>query len=94
MLRGTRKRRRWFNINTRWRVLGHAADGSSVAHKFTEEDGVRFDEIVVGSWLHIEQMNDHDYHVILGDQHYNVRAFKTKPPVVTFLFDDGEDHAA
>jgi hypothetical protein len=74
-----------------WRVLGYAdADDTVQAdHRFEGE----FDEIVVGDWMHIERMNDHDWHVILGSVHLNVAVYKTKPAEVTFLFDDDDPDA-
>ena len=73
-----------------WRVLGYR-DGEPVSHVYEPSEGVEFDEVVVGDWLHVEQLDEQDYHVTLGGQHFNVRRWKTKPVEVTFLFDDGYD---
>ena len=47
--------RRLRRAGTPWRVLAHHPDGTT-SHD-TESDQTEFDELVVGRWLHVEQMD-------------------------------------
>ena len=47
-----------------WRVLSHSGEGSQ---RHSIENLGEFDEIVLGDWLHVEQMNTSEYWMRLGD---------------------------
>jgi hypothetical protein len=50
-----------------WRVLAHAPSG-----KIQLEDQGIFDELVVDDWFHIEQMDDREWVLRLGDARIHV----------------------
>ena len=54
-----------------WRVLAHRRKngvyGEHLAWEFDGSEGVEFDELVVGTWFHMEQMGDRDWWMRIGD---------------------------
>lgn len=51
-----------------WRVSVGGQKSPRVHH----EGAAEFDEIVVGDWLHVEQMSDRHYWVVIGGVNINV----------------------
>lgn len=70
-----------------WRILawnrrGHTQSRRTIDLSFVPAQKVEFDELVVGDWLHIEQMDDRRYWMRVGD--YRIDVFipaKGKPNV-------------
>jgi hypothetical protein len=72
--------RRTFWPGFRWRILAHHTDehgfnqGGRVEVRSTDFDcPVEFDELVIDHWFHLEQMDDRDWWMQVGDWHINVR---------------------
>ena len=51
----------------RWVTLAHGDDGSTVRQKYGGTEGVCFDELVIDSWFHLEQMSDRSWWLGFGD---------------------------
>ncbi len=51
-----------------WRVLAHVDEEARVSI----ENAGEFDEVVLGDWLHVEQMDTTHYWIRLGDADINV----------------------
>ena len=66
--RGRRDRVSLANVNRTWRVLAHKVKGRGCEfnHRFEPKDGMEFDELVVGDWFHMEQMNTRDWWIGIG----------------------------
>lgn len=59
----------------RWRVLGHKRKPSwspGIDERFEPRDQVEFDELVVGDWLHIEQLDSRVWWMRVGDARIDV----------------------
>ena len=56
-----------------WRTLAwNEKTGQKVEQDFKPKDNVQFDELVIDDWLHIEQMDTHNYWMSIGDAAVNV----------------------
>ncbi len=53
-----------------WRILTH--DRGTTERAVTIENAGEFDEVVLGDWLHVEQMSTTHYWMRLGDADINV----------------------
>lgn len=59
-----------------WRFLAQDSN-DRVSHRSEDcASVVPFDELVVGGWLHIERMGDHDWSIIIGDVMLNAHVTK------------------
>ena len=53
-----------------WRVLAHYRKTSErFDHRFAAKDRIEFDELVVGDWLHLEQMGNREWWARIGEVH-------------------------
>lgn len=68
-----------------WRVLAQSFTDRIELRSEEVSSTMPFDELVVGDWLHIERMGDHDWSIIIGDVMLN--AHVTKAGVSVLLVD-------
>jgi len=69
---------------SKWRVLARRKDGTTVE---IESDGV-FDELVLESILHLEQMDNRVWWMQLGDASVWIRIPAKGPPQISIEFDE------
>lgn len=68
-----RERRKRRDHGLPWRFLVQDGQDASSIISAGDPRPLPFDELVVGDWLHIERMNDHDWHIVIGEVHLNAR---------------------
>lgn len=74
------------------RHLQRALKHSSTVEMYSEEiaEPVQFDELVIDSWFHLEQMSERHYWMHVGDYHINVQIDGKGQPSVS-VYEDKED---
>jgi hypothetical protein len=55
-----------------WRFLAHRRPGSAITLNSTQFEPSEFDELVVGDWLHLEQMDTRDWWMQVGPLTINI----------------------
>ena len=60
-----------------------------VEQEFDHGGGVRFDELVIDDWFHIEQMDDRRWWMCVGDLHINIHVRHDGRRVVSGWADRG-----
>ncbi len=71
-----------------WRILAHKRPDSGYSYpaldlSFKPSQHVEFDELVVGEWFHMEQMDDRFWWMRIGDVTVHVRIPARGKPVVS-----------
>lgn len=70
-----------------WRTLAHHDNGTEIAAS-SGTDPVCFDELVIDDWFHLEQMDDRDWHLIIGHRHFHIHIHDNSQTAT--LIDEGE----
>lgn len=76
----------------RWRLLAHEAlpHGASGQAHHVEIPGTEFDELVVGAWLHVEQMGSGSWWMAVGGVTVHVRADRDGRPKHVMVHGPGD----
>lgn len=59
-----------------WRILAwdeSDPDVGTVEQEYDGTESVRFDELVIDDWFHLEQMDERIWWMCVGDLHINIR---------------------